>query len=159
MISTQIGPFSISKITNSASLIWPLKGPDLDGDLPIYITVAVPSLKTAKFEIGLIDFVTSIGGALLKAIVFGSSGEPDDFAGSLPECTLIVKQNGTLIFIFNGVQCVEAFDALSVLRDLILLGDAEMIPIVLAGGISTAMKAPVVGFPLGVRSITMQFEE
>jgi hypothetical protein len=152
MYSQRIGPFIISKVDPRASLSWPFLPPDMDGDLPIHISFDIPSLKTAKFQIGLIEFVTSVGGALMQAITFGSSGDPDDFGGLLPELNLEVNTQGRVVVSLLNEGWHGEYDALAMLRELVLLGDSELVPLVSVAEPKLKVSAPTVGITLGVRS-------
>lgn len=159
MTSTKIGPFRIAQTDPTQKLIWPLVSPDNDGDISIHVRVETPTLNSYRYELGLIEFVTKFGNMLLQAIVFGHSGPPEDFAGDLPEMTIVVGSDGKAQVSFFGEVTDEYFDALDMLRQTILMGDAELLPIMKNFNLITAVQAPIVGFPLGVRPVNLSLNE
>jgi hypothetical protein len=157
MKPTSIGPFIIGNLPDSRPLDWSSEDSSFRRDLRISVGVPLPRMGLTTFEIGLIEFVTRMGNLLLQAIVFRTSGDPDDFSGELPEIAIRVDEKGAAYFLFDGILEATSHDPLLLLRQLVLLGDAEMLPTISKGGVKAAVSAPMVGIPLGVRSIKQTF--
>jgi hypothetical protein len=163
MKPTTIGPFSLAKANDSANMIWPLQGSDLEGDLMITISLARHTSPPVTYEIGLIEFVQRLFVQLLEAVIFKRSETPESFGVDFPEFTIEVNDNGTARFVFNGVATDTEYDAISLLRETFLLGDAELLPIMSDGDLLMQLKAiasaPILGLPLGVRSKRLLFPD